>query len=982
MLCDDYDLIDSYRFLHPSVICTTWTGNNVSCLLDRILISKSLLPYLHTASISPCSFSDHCFVNVSLVNIPSFKMGPGYWHCNVSVLKDPDLRSDILDIWSIMHATADYSHDWWEECKGVFKDLIILHSKRLSLNRNFVLNDLRKSLFELSHTSPDSPLINDLKLQVNDLMNLYNEGVKIRAKVRNFNFDDKCTKFFFDQVKSKGKKKFIDKISVNGTLINDTKEIINETKSFYSSLFTEEPVCDSQVNFFLSDCNTLSSDQSDSLEGPIALDEVRAALRGMKDLSSPGSDGLPKEFYLSFLDIIGEDYVIYINKCFDQFLLSPSQRLSYITLICKDPEQSENLKFWRPISLLNVDYKIISKILCNRLSSVMSSLVHIDQTCSVPSRSILDNCHLLRNILNYVDQNKHAGILLFIDNEKAFDRVSHQYLFKLLQAYNFGSDFRKWIELLYFQSNASVMVNGFISDSFQLERGVHQGCALSPLLYVLALEPLLNKIRSSHLIQGLKIPGSKNFVKCSAYADDLTCILSSEFSLFNVLKLCQLFDKASGSRLNMLKTKAMWIGSWADRTDTPCGIAWVSELHRALGIHIGYGNTSNYNWTILLNKFKSCLNLWRFRNLSFQGRSVLLHTLALSKLWYVGSVLPAPNLFVRQFCQLQFKFFWNSDHECLKREVLYNDVENGGFKLVNIIVKLNSLNVMHVKRLLSLYGSSECPNWCYYAVYWLGYSMRQYDERMASNLLLHSPVMPLFYRNVLCVFRKFVELSPDFDLINLTTKSVYCVLIREVIMQPPIMTVFPNIDFKQLWRNINNCILQNNVKNFLFKLSHRILYTGDYLQKICQEKNCMKCLFCNSVGETPLHLFFTCNFVRPLWINVEKLLQHVFGEPVSMTLFVVLWNNFTKSSNIYCNNLFIYFVSELKWTVWKCRNEVKHHKRSFTVQDLYTIFISSVKSRIKLDFRRMPSATFENQWCINNVLCEVNEENLLLKLST
>lgn len=116
------------------------------------------------------------------------------------------------------------------------------------------------------------------------------------------------------------------------------------------------------------------------------------------------------------------------------------------------------------------------------------------------------------------------------------------------------------------------------------------------------------------------------------------------------------------------------------------------------------------------------------------------------------------------------------------------------------------------------------------------------------------------------------------------------------------------------------------------------MYTGDYLQKICHEKKCMKCLYCDSVGETPLHLFFTCNVIKPLWTYVENLLQDISAQTVSITFPVVLWTNFAKSNCQFSNNLFIYLVSELKWTIWKCRNEIKYHRRSFTVNNVCDIF--------------------------------------------
>lgn len=290
-------------------------------------------------------------------------------------------------------------------------------------------------------------------------------------------------------------------------------------------------------------------------------------------------------------------------------MLSPSQRLSYITLICKDISKSENLTF------------------------------STDQTCSVPGRSIVDNCHLLRNILDYIEQKDSSGIYLCIDNEKAFDRVSHKHLFRLLKAFNFGPNLTKWIQLLYFEARGSVIVC-FISEPFSLSRGVHQGRALSPLLYVLSLEPLLNKIRADPKIEGIKVPGSKIEVKISAFADDITCALSSRLSVAHVLNVCKLFEAASGSKLNLLKTNGLWLGRWADCPDKPYGIYWTSDPMRIVGIRFASRSPKllyDVNWGSLYDKVVSTFNLWKGRHLSFKGGLSLINIIGLSKLWYVGS---------------------------------------------------------------------------------------------------------------------------------------------------------------------------------------------------------------------------------------------------------------------------------------------------------------------------------------------------------
>ena len=132
--------------------------------------------------------------------------------------------------------------------------------------------------------------------------------------------------------------------------------------------------------------------------------------------------------------------------------------------------------------------------------------------------------------------------LLCLDNEKAFDRVSHHYLLKFWLLMVLVNSFIRWVSLLYTNSFSSVLVNGFVSDPFVLQRGVHQGCPLSPLLYVLSLEPLLCKIRSVSSVHGFSLPGTSFVSKLSAYVDGVTLTLISSKSVLSVLNICNNLD--------------------------------------------------------------------------------------------------------------------------------------------------------------------------------------------------------------------------------------------------------------------------------------------------------------------------------------------------------------------------------------------------------------------------------------------------------
>jgi hypothetical protein len=200
-------------------------------------------------------------------------------------------------------------------------------------------------------------------------------------------------------------------------------------------------------------------------------------------------------------------------------LKSMSCGKALISLLYKK-DDPELLKNWRPISLLNVDYKIITKVLVNRMKSLMSTVIDPDQWCAVPGRSSEDNATLLRDICDYLEMySQTACAFIFIDQEKAFDYVDWKFLDRILETMNFGPQFRSFITCIYADIQSAILSNGYVSEFFNVQRGVRQGCPLSPLLFVLVAEVFGQAICKCSEIQGLRLPGGKE-VKISQYADD------------------------------------------------------------------------------------------------------------------------------------------------------------------------------------------------------------------------------------------------------------------------------------------------------------------------------------------------------------------------------------------------------------------------------------------------------------------------------
>jgi hypothetical protein len=377
--------------------------------------------------------------------------------------------------------------EWWDEGKAEIKHIIIEYSKAVRRQINEQRVHLMNKFHRLSEKTNLSPHeLEQLQRVRSDLCELASqrlEGAKIRSRVRIIRNNEKPSRFFFQRERYNASKKLVTALkTVNGRVM-DSDGIMKEQVRFYQNLYTAQLVdARAQEEVLISIDRKLSEEEKLTLEAFLSEEECLAALHAMPALRTPGSDGLPKEFYVCFWETLKSDFVFMVNSCLDKGELPLSLRRAVITLLFKK-EDPENLKNWRPISLLNVDYKVIAKVITQRLRVVMPSLIHPDQSCAVPGRSSEDNATLLRDISDYVQSNNLKCAFIAIDQEKAFDYVDWGFMHKVLARMNFGPIVRGIIKCLYTRVQSAILSNGTLSEFFDVHRGVRQGCPLSPLAF-------------------------------------------------------------------------------------------------------------------------------------------------------------------------------------------------------------------------------------------------------------------------------------------------------------------------------------------------------------------------------------------------------------------------------------------------------------------------------------------------------------------
>ena len=206
--------------------------------------------------------------------------------------------------------------------------------------------------------------------------------------------------------------------------------------------------------------------QKQSCEGVLSDAECAKALLNMKNNKSPGSDGLTTEFYKIFWRDLRKYYTDSINYSYEMGSLTQLQKQGIINVIPKKDKELTNLNNWRPLSLLNTDYKIATKTIANRIKDVLPTIIQDSQTGFMKNRYIGENIRLIYDTIDYVNEHNKPGLLFFADFEKAFDSLDHTFMLNCLSHFNFGNSLKRWIEVFYNDISGCVSNNGHMSEFF------------------------------------------------------------------------------------------------------------------------------------------------------------------------------------------------------------------------------------------------------------------------------------------------------------------------------------------------------------------------------------------------------------------------------------------------------------------------------------------------------------------------------------
>lgn len=275
-----------------------------------------------------------------------------------------------------------------------------------------------------------------------------------------------------------------------------------------------------------------------------------------------------------------------INFGYSNGQLSITQRQGIITCISKGDKPKHFLQNWRPISLLNIVYKITSGTIANRLKTVLDKLINKDQTGFLSGRYIGENTRLMYDVMHYTEENDIPGMLLTIDFEKAFDSVSWKFINKVLQFFGFGNSIINWITILYKNISSAVNQGGKFVRLLTNNERLSSRRPNFTVYFILCAEILAIRLRNNSKIKSINVDNCPILV--SQYADDTCLILDgSEMSLKESIIELKGFARISGLKINTGKTQVIWIGSKRYSEDTilpELNLHWGKEQFTILGI--------------------------------------------------------------------------------------------------------------------------------------------------------------------------------------------------------------------------------------------------------------------------------------------------------------------------------------------------------------------------------------------------------------
>ncbi|KAM6584214.1 hypothetical protein CsatB_011216 [Cannabis sativa] len=636
--------------------------------LDRALISNSWNQIFHSAVLSNLGFatSDHSPLFLEPIAANNFTPNHRFRFEN-SWLKEPLCLEIVRDVWSqeqnesISHKLklcAERLSIWGKELTGSINQRIRRH--KADLKR---LQGLRDSISVQRYA--------EIKKKLYEALDQRESYWKQRAKQFWLREGDQNSSYFHKAASNRKKNNQLNELrDANGNWVSWDSGLPSVVADYFNNLFTSSgSVCTEVV-----DCVSTTVSEGVNLElcQAVSEEEVRKAVFQMHPDKSPGPDGMTPAFFQKCWPIVGSKVVENVRCFFEHGTLADHCGDANVVLIPKtrNPERMSDL---RPIALCNVLFKIITKVMVNRMKPFMDSIIFENQSAFIPGRLISDNILVSFEILHYLKRKrkgKEGFMALKLDMSKAYDRIEWNFLEAMLRKLGFIENWVRLIMKCVKSANYCVTHGNNEVGPIIPTRGLRQGDPLSPYLFILCAEgftALLKKYEQNGWLHGCKVANGAPRVSHMLFADDsyLYC-KATESEARRIIEVLSKFELASGQKVNLAKSSIFYstntLNSIKDRINSILGMVTATEGSLYLGLPSSMGRNKSAALGFLKNKVKSRLLSYGTKFLSRAGKEILIKTVAQALPSYAMSVFLIPQEVTRDMESLMSKFWWQSSN--------------------------------------------------------------------------------------------------------------------------------------------------------------------------------------------------------------------------------------------------------------------------------------------------------------------------------
>lgn len=696
------NILDTWRSLNPTGRAYSFFSpvHGTYSRIDYIFLDSKLIPLIKDITYHPILVSDHGPVSVDLDLATLANARRRNWRFDPTLLKEDFFLKKFEEhiLTYIQENDNGEVNDMilWEGLKAVIRGQVISFTAAKRISEETEFRNIETKLQQLEQLYQVTPSI-DLLGNITKLRSEYNYILNKRVclqitkcKQNFFEYGDKPHKLLARVLRKTQASQTILSIDKNGEIIRDPQEINECFKDFYCDLYSSKcSAGQSIIQDFLEKCNLpkLDSDAVSDLDADITLNEIKTAISQLPNNKAPGPDGFGAEFYKAYSAVLAPLILRMFNHAKVSGTLPSSLYHGVISLILKKDRDPLSVSSYRPISLLCVETKILTKILSTRLKDHITKLIHSDQTGFIPKRHIYFNMRRLFNLMYSTARSSDDSIVIALDAEKAFDQVEWPYMFAVLSRFGFGDSFINWIRILYKEPTASVLTNNNLSTPFRLYRGTRQGDPISPFIFALVLEPLAARIRLKSEI--LPIIHGNHPHKFSAYADDVVLFVSKpKSSIDPLLQLINEFGLFSGYKVNWTKSELMPLSEESDLEylgKTPFRI--VKDKFESLGITVSrkLSDLLKLNWTKKINQLQKNIEFWNTLPISMVGRVNAVKMIVLPRFLYIFQSIPVciPQSYFQGLESILLSFIWSGKVPRISKKHLMKSKGDGGLGLPN-----------------------------------------------------------------------------------------------------------------------------------------------------------------------------------------------------------------------------------------------------------------------------------------------------------